>query len=107
MLTDHIMDSQTQTHGDQDQQNPSGYEPTWPKDLGISPMPAASIFQFITRFFQVSDNPDLTEEWLSFFGEEAKVVMGEKVAEGMDGTQPHTSLPASISLSSCVSWLKM
>ncbi|EGO57763.1 hypothetical protein NEUTE1DRAFT_62954, partial [Neurospora tetrasperma FGSC 2508] len=47
-------------------------------------MPAASIFQFITRFFQVSDNPDLTEEWLSFFGEEAKVVMGEKVAEGKD-----------------------
>ncbi|KAK3504977.1 hypothetical protein B0T13DRAFT_22209 [Neurospora crassa] len=84
MLTHHTMDSQTQTHGDQDQQNPSGYEPTWPKDLGISPMPAASIFQFITRFFQVSDNPDLTEEWLSFFGEEAKVVMGEKVAEGKD-----------------------
>lgn len=92
------MDSQTQSHGDQDQQNPSGYEPTWPKDLGISPMPAASIFQFITRFFQVSDNPDLTEEWLSFFGEEAKVVMGDKVAEGKDGT----STPIHLSLSTCL-----
>lgn len=45
------------------------------------------ISKFITRFFQVSDNPDLTEEWLSFFGDKAKLVMGDKVAEGKEETR--------------------
>ncbi|KAJ4414414.1 hypothetical protein N0V85_003169 [Neurospora sp. IMI 360204] len=42
------------------------------------------ISDFITHFFQVSDNPDLTEEWVSFFGLDAKLVMGHKVAEGRE-----------------------
>ena len=85
------MDSQTQpTHEAQneDNQNPSssGYEPTWPKDQNLPPIYTRDLSQFITRFFQVSDNPDLTEEWLSFFHEKAMLVMGDKAAEGKEGT---------------------
>ncbi|KAK3947570.1 hypothetical protein QBC32DRAFT_318687 [Pseudoneurospora amorphoporcata] len=78
------MDSQIHTNKNQDQQNPSGYEPIWPKDLDLSLIPTSTTSQFITSFFQVSDNPDLTEEWLSFFHKEAKLVMGDKVAEGKE-----------------------
>ncbi|KAK3388193.1 hypothetical protein B0T20DRAFT_107231 [Sordaria brevicollis] len=69
----------------QHHQNASGYNPTWPTNLDAATHAArANVSQFITHFFQVSDNPDLTEEWLSFFGDEAKLVMGDKVAEGKE-----------------------
>lgn len=83
----------------QGQHNPSGYEPTWPKTLGPIHAARNNISKFITRFFEVSDNPDLTEEWLSFFGDEATLVMGDKVAEGKEGAYSSTtsSLPPMLS----------
>lgn len=60
-----------------------------------------SIKRFVSDFFKVSDNPELTDLWLSFFHEDATLVMGNNKAEGKQGT---TLLP-SITGVSLTGWI--
>ncbi|KAK0646607.1 hypothetical protein B0T16DRAFT_329310 [Cercophora newfieldiana] len=50
----------------------SNYEPLFPTAHSADP----TVKQFITDFFKTSDNPELTDEWVDFFREDATLVMG-------------------------------
>jgi hypothetical protein len=59
----------------------SGYEPWYPNNIPLD----SSVKQFITRFFQVSDDPERNEEWVDFFAEDATLIMAKDVAKGKEG----------------------
>jgi len=59
----------------------SGYEPWYPNNIATD----SSVKRFITRFFQVSDDPDRNDEWADCFDENATVMMGNDVAKGKEG----------------------
>jgi hypothetical protein len=59
----------------------SGYEPAYPSNNPVD----ASVQGFITRFFEVSDDPDRDDEWVGFFEEDAALTMGRDVARGVGG----------------------
>ncbi|KAL2022341.1 hypothetical protein VTK56DRAFT_5739 [Thermocarpiscus australiensis] len=56
----------------------SGYEPYYPTNVTTD----SSVKRFISSFYEVSDSPDKTDEWLSFFDDEATVMIGNDVAKG-------------------------
>ena len=45
-----------------------------------------SIKAFISRFYEVSDDPNQNETWVEFFKADAKLIMGTQVAKGRDGS---------------------
>ena len=49
-----------------------------------------SIKAFISRFYQVSDDPDQNETWVQFFENDATLVMGLKMGKGQDGSSTTT-----------------
>lgn len=59
----------------------SGYEVAYPTNITVDP----SVKDFITRFYQVSDDPERNEEWVDFFAEDASVRIGNNAAEGREG----------------------
>jgi hypothetical protein len=59
----------------------SGYEPLYPANMAVD----SSVKRFITHFFEVSDDEDRNDEWLSFFQDDATVMMGNDVAKGKKG----------------------
>ena len=64
----------------------SGYEPSYPNNMATD----STVKSFITRFFEVSDDPGRNDEWVGFFDEKATVIMGNDVAEGKEGQYPYT-----------------
>ena len=46
----------------------------------------ASIKDFISNFYQVSDDPAKNDDWVRFFAEDATVIMGKKAGRGRDGS---------------------
>lgn len=59
----------------------SGYEPFYPTNV---PIPS-SVKQFISSFFEISDDPDATDAWVRSFQDGATVVMGNETARGTKG----------------------
>ncbi|KAJ4292318.1 hypothetical protein N0V88_005950 [Collariella sp. IMI 366227] len=58
----------------------SGYEPWYPNNIPLN----SSVKDFISHFFEVSDDRDRNEEWVGFFREDATVIMGNEVAKGTE-----------------------
>ncbi|KAK4123865.1 hypothetical protein N657DRAFT_645469 [Parathielavia appendiculata] len=58
----------------------SGYEPWYPNNVPVD----SSVKLFITRFFEVSDDPDRNDEWVYFFREDATLIMMKDIAKGKD-----------------------
>ncbi|GAB1320626.1 hypothetical protein MFIFM68171_10836 [Madurella fahalii] len=56
----------------------SGYEPAYPDNIPTE----SSVKRFITNFFAVSDTPDSIDEWVSYFRDDATVIMGNDIAKG-------------------------
>ncbi|AEO69395.1 uncharacterized protein THITE_2119752 [Thermothielavioides terrestris NRRL 8126] len=69
----------------------SGYEPWYPSNVPAD----ASVKRFVTRFFEVSDDPGRNEEWVSMFADDATVTIGSDVAKGKDGEFPGYFTPIS------------
>ena len=59
----------------------SGYEPWYPRNIAID----SSVKEFVTRFFQVSDDAGRDEEWVELFDEGATVIIGNDEAKGRAG----------------------
>ncbi len=59
----------------------SGYEPYYPSNIPID----SSVKRFIANFFETSDNPDETDEWVGFFQDDAAIIMGNDTARGKEG----------------------
>ena len=59
----------------------SGYEPLYPSNVPVD----SSVKEFITHFFEVSDDPDGNDEWVDFFLEDATLIMGNDTAKGRLG----------------------
>ncbi|KAL2134804.1 hypothetical protein VTI74DRAFT_10788 [Chaetomium olivicolor] len=58
----------------------SGYEPWYPSNIPLN----SSVKEFITHFFEVSDDPDRNDEWVGFFRDDATVIIGNDVAKGKE-----------------------
>ncbi|KAJ9155109.1 hypothetical protein NKR23_g2368 [Pleurostoma richardsiae] len=56
------------------------YTPAYPSDVEV----ASSVKEFISSFYSVSDTPGKDEEWLSYYVDDAIVVMGKDTATGRD-----------------------
>ncbi|KAL2181769.1 uncharacterized protein P884DRAFT_274231 [Thermothelomyces heterothallicus CBS 202.75] len=56
----------------------SGYEPWYPSNVAIE----SFVQEFITRFYQISDDPGRDEEWVNCFDARATVTIGNEVARG-------------------------
>ncbi|KAL2201385.1 hypothetical protein P885DRAFT_65639 [Corynascus similis CBS 632.67] len=56
----------------------SGYEPWYPSNIATD----SSVKEFVTRFFQVSDDAGRDEEWVELFDEGATVIIGNDEAKG-------------------------
>jgi hypothetical protein len=65
----------------------SGYEPWYPNNIPLD----SSVKQFITHFFEVSDDPSRNEEWVDFFADDATLIMAKDVAKGKEGKLSHRS----------------
>lgn len=59
----------------------SGYEPWYPSNIATD----SSVKEFVTRFFQVSDDAGRDEEWVELFDEGATVIIGNDEAKGRAG----------------------
>lgn len=59
----------------------SGYEPAYPNNIPTD----SSVKRFISEFFEVSDTPGSIDEWVSYFRNDATVIMGNDVAKGKEG----------------------
>ncbi|KAK4106883.1 hypothetical protein N658DRAFT_415821 [Parathielavia hyrcaniae] len=58
----------------------SGCEPLYPNNIPVD----SSVKQFITRFFEVSDDPGRDGEWADFFRDDATLFMMKDVAKGKE-----------------------
>ncbi|KAL2257972.1 hypothetical protein VTK26DRAFT_8897 [Humicola hyalothermophila] len=56
----------------------SGYEPFYPGNVSLD----GSVKRFIRNFFEISDDPDRTDEWVASFQDDATVIIGDDVAKG-------------------------
>jgi hypothetical protein len=68
----------------------SGYDPLYPI-ASTSNEDEESVRQFISRFFEISDDPARDEEWVGSFTEGAVLFMGDKVARGTEGQSNHNT----------------
>ena len=59
----------------------SGYEPLYPSNVPVD----SSVKEFITHFFEVSDDADRNDEWADLFLEDATLIMGNDTAKGRPG----------------------
>lgn len=66
----------------------SGYDPLYPIAAVTNNEDEESVGQFVSRFFELSDDPGRNEEWIGSFTEDAVVFMGDKVARGREGQCP-------------------
>lgn len=51
-------------------------------------LPDPEIRTFITNFYRTSDNPDSNELWVSYFGKDAHVAIGNDQGSGEQGECP-------------------
>ncbi|KAK0623554.1 hypothetical protein B0T14DRAFT_564897 [Immersiella caudata] len=56
----------------------SNYEAIYPSHTSTD----STVREFITDFFKISDAPDLTDEWVGFFRNDATLVMGNNSSKG-------------------------
>lgn len=59
----------------------SNYKPAYPANVPVDD----GVKDFITTFYGVSDTPGKNDEWVSFFKEDATLVMEKKEATGKAG----------------------
>lgn len=59
------------------------YFPVYPHHDGL---PDQEIRAFITKFYMVSDKQDSDELWISYFTEDAEVIIGSDGGHGEKGT---------------------
>lgn len=59
----------------------ANYKPAYPANVSVD----AGVKDFITTFYGVSDTPGKNQEWVSFFEEDATLVMEKKEATGRTG----------------------
>ncbi|KAH8806144.1 putative fungal-specific transcription factor [Xylogone sp. PMI_703] len=57
----------------------NGYSPLYPQDANLLD---PEIQKFISKFYEVSDNPELNEVWVDCFTKDAEVTMGPDGGKG-------------------------
>lgn len=63
------------------------YTITTPPSTLLPPTSAAMI-SFLENFYRISDTESLHNEYVTNFTEDATLIMGSKVAKGLDGMPP-------------------
>ncbi|KAI1384559.1 uncharacterized protein F4822DRAFT_433102 [Hypoxylon trugodes] len=60
---------------------PNNYIPAFPSDRAID----ERVQEFVSRFYETSDDPTKNEEWLGYFLPDAVIIIGDKSAKGTEG----------------------
>jgi hypothetical protein len=57
------------------------YTPVYPSNVSVE----LGIKEFVSKFYEISDRPDMDDAWVAFFADGATLIMGNDVGHGKEG----------------------